>query len=292
MATSDRAAELLTTLEDEFTALTTSDGWKRYLKMQGQLHKYSTYNTLLIAMQNPDATHVAGYHAWRKLGRQVRRGERGIAILVPYVFRKRRELSDVLDELEDGKTTDEPQTAVRFGVGHVFDIAQTDGDEAIITWGYARGDANTAGEGLRKLEAYAQSLGYTVTRKAEPGTIRGHCDHKGRAIVLDADLDVVNATATMAHELAHAILHDGITDYRERRGQYEVEAESVAYVVVTALGLDTSSCALPYLAHWSAGDVKVVKETAKRVRDAAARLLAVTDAAEEPAEAPAELVAA
>jgi antirestriction factor ArdC-like protein/uncharacterized protein DUF6782 len=270
----ERTRELLGQLETELTTLTDSDAWKRYLAMQGRLHKYSFGNCLLIGMQCPDATHVAGYQTWRQLGRQVRKGEKGIRIMVPYVFRKSAEPTAGADA--DQEEAD--NSYVRFGVGHIFDISQTEGNECVVEWGEARGDLHAAGLGLSKLEAYAQSLGYTVERADEPGTQRGHCDFKARRIVLDSVLDVVGQTATLAHELAHALLHDGITDYQARRGHYEVEAESVAYVVLTGLGLDASACALPYLAHWSGGDPKQLRELGERVHKASAQLLAVADA--------------
>jgi hypothetical protein len=274
LSPAERSRELLGQLETELEQLTDSDAWKRYLTMQGKLHKYSFGNCLLIAMQCPSATHVAGYQTWRQLGRQVRKGEKGIRIMVPYVFRKASESTGDDDAETDG-------SYVRFGVGHVFDISQTDGDESVVEWGEARGDLHTAGLGLSKLEAYAQSLGFTVERLNEPGTVRGHCDFKGRRIVLDAGLDVVGQTATLAHELAHAVLHDGITDYAEKRGHYEVEAESVAYVVITGLGLDASACSLPYLASWSGGDTKQLRELGERVHKASATLLEVADALAE-----------
>lgn len=242
--------------------------------MQGRLHKYSFGNCLLIAAQCPSATHVAGYQTWRQLGRQVRKGETGIRIMVPYVFRR----AEPAGGDDDGEQDAESGTYVRFGVGHVFDIAQTDGDECVVEWGEARGDLHAAGLGLSKLEAYAKSLGFTIDHAAEPGTVRGHCDFKARRIVLDAGLDVLGQTATLAHELAHAVLHDGITDYTANRGRYEVEAESVAYVVITGLGLDASACSLPYVASWSGGDPKKLRELGERVHEASAQLLAVADA--------------
>lgn len=272
MATTERAAELLKQLDDQVTALTDSDGWKRNLAMQGRLHKYSFGNVLLIGSQMPDATYVAGYKAWLELGRFVRKGEHGLKILVPYVFKKDK-ASDDSEEAAD--------TYVRFGVGHVFDISQTDGEE-ITTWQYAQGDDATAAAGLAKLETYAQSLGYTIDRSAEPGTVRGHCDHKAKRIVLEAELDVVNQASVLAHELAHALLHDGITDYTANRGLYEVEAESVAYVVVTGLGLNADSCSLPYVASWSTrttdGDAgKAVRALGERVHKTAATLLTAVE---------------
>lgn len=277
MSTQERTAELLIRLESEVTALTDSEAWRRHLAMQARLHRYSFGNCLLIGAQMPQASYVAGYQAWRELGRFVRKGEHGIRILVPYVFRKAA-LSSAESESEETAA----ESYVRFGVGHVFDVSQTDG-EALTIWEYARGDATAAAAGLAKLEAYAESLGYAVERTAEPGRIRGHCDHSAKRIVLDAELDVVNQASTLAHELAHALLHEGITDYTANRGLYEVEAESVAYVVVTGLGLNAESCSLPYVAGWSHGrddgDAgKAVRALGERVHKAASALLAQVEA--------------
>lgn len=266
----ERTRELLSQLETQVQALTDSDAWKRYLTMQARLHKYSFGNCLLIGAQCPTATHVAGYQAWRELGRQVRKGESGIRIMVPFVYRKR--------EASETETGEDREAYVRFGTGHVFDIAQTDGEEIGAQWGYVQGDASAAARGLARLETYAQSLGYTVTRAASDGSARGHTAFKSRSIVI-GDLDVVNAAATLAHELAHVLLHEGITDYRANRSLYEVEAESVAYVVVTGLGLDASGCSLPYVATWaSRGDATAVRALGERVHKAANKLLSIADA--------------
>lgn len=269
----ERTTELLKQLDGEVEALTDSEAWQRYLTMQARLHKYSFGNCLLIGAQCPTATRVAGYQAWRQLGRQVRKGESGIRIMVPFVYRKR----------EASETAEEREAYVRFGTGHVFDIAQTDGAEIGGTWGYVQGDASAAAAGLAQLEAYAQSLGYTVTRSAaDEGGARGHTAFRSKSIVLAADQDVANSAATLAHELAHVLLHEGITDYHANRGLYEVEAESVAYVVVTGLGLDASNCSLPYVANWAGGsDAKAVRTLGERVHRAASTLLAQVDSSAE-----------
>jgi antirestriction protein ArdC len=269
-AAGERTTELLKQLDGEVEALTDSAAWQRYLTMQARLHKYSFGNCLLIGAQRPDATRVAGYQAWRELGRQVRKGESGIRIMVPFVYRKR--------EAAENEAGEASEAYVRFGTGHVFDIAQTDGAEIGGTWGYVQGDASAATAGLAQLEAYAQSLGYTVTRETADGNARGHTAFKTKSIVLAADQDVVNSAATLAHELAHVLLHEGITDYHANRGLYEVEAESVAYVVVTGLGLDASSCSLPYVANWAGGsDAKAVRTLGEHVHKAASTLLAQVD---------------
>src|SRR5713226_7558675 len=109
----EKTRDLLGRLETEVDALTSTETWKRYLTMQARLHKYSFGNCLLIGAQHPTATHVAGYQAWRELGRQVRKGESGIRIMVPFVYRKREAA-----ETDDGE---ERAAHVRFGTGHVFD---------------------------------------------------------------------------------------------------------------------------------------------------------------------------
>jgi antirestriction protein ArdC len=268
------------------------------------MHRYSLGNVLLIAAQRPEATYVAGYRVWQELGRQVRKGERGIAIFVPHIYRPKTDgetasqdddrPSPHLFEQQASKPLMEAATAVldqkpsepsriRFGIGYVFDVAQTDGPELAGQWGYLTGDAETAKEAIRKLEYFATTLGYTIDRDDEPGRVRGHCDHKARRIVLDSALDAPNQAATLAHELAHALLHDGITDYRERRAVNETEAESAAYAVVVGLGFDPTSCQLPYVAGWTGGDVTMLREAAKRVQTTASKLLDVAEATEKEA---------
>ncbi len=275
---SARTRDLLARLESQLASLTTSDGWQHYLALQAKLSRYSWRNTLLVLAQKPAATQVAGYQAWRDLGRQVRRGERGIAILAPHTYslRANRDSADSGSQATDSDI----ETRLGFHVTHVWDVSQTDGPELAGRWGFTTGDEVVARQALARLRQFAQSVGFAIDRRSEAGSARGHCDHKGRVIVLDIDLDTVNTLAVLAHELAHALLHECINDYRERRAYYEAEAESVAYVVVAGLGLNPSRCQLPYLAHWTEGDMTIVREAAQRVQAVAHKLLtAVSDAA-------------
>ena len=123
MDSTDRKAELLANLADGVTRLSNSESWQAWLTVQRRFHCYSWANAVLIALQRPDATQVAGFHAWLRLGRHVRKGEKGIAILAPIVSRTR--VTD--DELGDEKVLAGSPRAFR--ITYVFDIAQTDGDE-------------------------------------------------------------------------------------------------------------------------------------------------------------------
>jgi DNA primase len=241
----------------------------RHAQVAARFHKYSFHNQLLIYTQRPDATYVAGYRAWRRLGRQVRKGEKGIAILAPCVYRTR--VSD-----EDGEER-ELKALRGFRVAHVFDIAQTDGepieDLDAIRPRLLDGDAP---EGIwDALVALAEEAGFAVVRDRRCNE-NGYCDLTRKVIGVRPDVTPAQGLKTLVHELAHALLHgDGAARSRELE---EVEVESVAYVVCGALGLDTGDYSFAYVARWSNGVAEVVKDTAGRVVGCAQRILASLEA--------------
>ncbi|QOT24000.1 ArdC-like ssDNA-binding domain-containing protein [Paenarthrobacter sp. YJN-D] len=236
-------------------------------------------NLLLILAQKPEATHVAGYRTWQKLGRQVRKGERGIRI-----FGGR----DVRETVEDEQTGEEKeQRRVRFFPVSVFDMAQTDpidpeADDPSTLAHRLRGD-DPLGI-LAAVTDYLTGQGWTVEREAIPGETNGYTTTDGtRRVVVDADLSPAQAAKTALHEAAHVILHaeQDAAEYVQHRGVTETEAESVAYVVAGILGLDTSAYSIGYVAGWSNGEPETIKATAANVLRAAHTL---ADAITEPAE--------
>lgn len=240
----ERIAATLRTLEEGISAIIDGEQFRRYLDAMSRFHQYSASNVMLILAQQPEATHVAGYRRWQQLGRQVRKGERGIRILVPH---KR------VVELDEGEET----TIVRgFGVGSVFDVSQTDGDplpEPPVAQEIH--EATNMGSTLyRALERYVTSQGITVVQEElERGN--GYYAPLRRRIAVDSRLSGDQATKTMAHETAHFV-----ADHRGgiAREDAETVAESVAYVVLAHYGIDSESYSFAYVARW-AEDRQVLK---------------------------------
>jgi antirestriction protein ArdC len=272
------AAELLATLADGVADLTSSTAWRAWLDVQRRFHRYSWGNTLLIAAQRPDAKRVAGFHAWLRLGRHVRKGEHGIAILAPVVPRLR---------VVDGESGDERWVAGRphaFRVAHVFDVSQTDGEE-LAGPPVSRLEGSDPSDWYTQLRAVAHGLQFTVEEDYLPDDVNGDCNHALRRIRIEVRNGQRQQVKTLAHELAHAILHADRAGLS--REQAELEAESVAYVVCAGLGIDTSEYSFGYLAVWAGGGEqarRAIAESAQRIQMAAHRVLdAVTPGDEEVA---------
>ncbi len=261
----DKKTEILATLDEGIAQLTSSDTWRAWLDVQSRFHNYSFGNTLLIMLQRHDATRVAGFHTWLRLGRHVRKGEKGIAILAPMVSRTR-----VKDE-ETGDETVITGAPKAFRLAHVFDVSQTEGaDLPEAPLSKLEGDAP---EGrYAQLMAVAHSIGFTVEEDVLDGP-NGYCDHEKRLIRVEVRNDPRQQVKTLAHELAHAILHESRELTRDRM---ELEAESVAYVVMSTLGIDSSSYSFGYVATWAGGGEqahRAITESAQRINKAARQIL-------------------
>jgi len=219
--------------------LVSSDEWRAMLEVSARFHNYSFNNQLLIYLQCPEATRAAGYRAWQRLGRQVRKGERGIAILAPC----RKRVSPVDAESEHDEV-DRVEILTGFRVVHVFDLSQTEGDE-LADVRPKRLTGEVAQQVIDALEQRVTEEGFTLKREAIARSARnGHADFERRLVVLREDLSGAQTAKTLIHELAHVLLHQD-TDLCDREIA-EVEAESVAFVVSSSLGMDTSDYSFPY----------------------------------------------
>jgi hypothetical protein len=257
MARTDQLEALHEQLSATVESLVTGEDWQAMLAVAARFHRYSASNVILILAQRPDATRVAGYRRWQSLGRQVRKGERGIAILAPCVYRRRP-----LDEEEAAQRPALATVLRGFTVVHVFDLSQTDGEALpdVAPQLLSGGDAAGLWDGLA---AQVTVAGFRIERGDCAGA-NGRTDYGTRSVRVRDDVAPAQAAKTLAHEVAHVLLHD---DGRASKGRdvAEVEAESVAYVVCQAAGLDTTDYSLPYVAHWSAGEGSLVRSTAERV---------------------------
>lgn len=287
-----QAEALQASITTQVEQLRGTEQWQRFLAFAQAFHAYSLNNILLILSQNPTATRVAGFRKWQELGRQVRKGERGIRILG---FRQKKltsqaEADDTQTGTEKTSTDESGQKLVTyFPILSVFDIGQTDkadpgaADLAAIS-------QRLEGEEPRGILAattdYLTGLGWRVEREAIRGEINGYTTTDGtRRVVIDAELSPAQAAKTALHEAAHVILHaaEDHAEYVEHRGIKETEAESVAYVVSGILGLDSAAYSIGYVAGWSAAEPETIRSTAARVLKAAHTLADALTATDDTA---------
>lgn len=251
-------------LESAVRELMTSEGWVRWMRSRAQFHSYSFNNTLLIAMQRPDATQVAGYKTWQKLGRQVLKGEKSIKIFAPMPITVRDDAGEpVFDE------TGKPVRRMAFKVVSVFDIAQTDG-EPLPEIPEVSIEGDEFADRLPELEGFAESIGCSVTYRELPGDVGGYHDPSTKEVVVEARTSGNRKVRTLVHEIAHAL---GV-GYREyTRQDAEVIVESVSWIVCQGIGLDTSGEALPYIAGWGgASDLEAMRKFAETVDKVATKI--------------------
>lgn len=266
----DKLAEAHDRLAAAVEALVSGDDWQSFLTMGAKLHGYSANNILLILSQAPWASQVAGYQTWKQLGRQVRAGAKGIAILAPCRYRSRS------DDNDDGDVQPEAQpgrTVLRgFRVVHVFDISQTDGPEMAepLRAQLLQGEAP---EGLwDALVGQIADAGYVVERGDCDGA-NGRTCFATHTVTVRPDVDDAQAAKTLCHELAHIEMHDGSEYAAGCRGRAEVEAESVAYLVCHYNGLASDDYSFAYVAGWTGGDLDTLRATAERVLATARRII-------------------
>lgn len=250
---SEKVNKLLTQLELGTKELFNSEKYKNYLTTFSKFTNYSINNTILIYLQNPNATLVAGYKAWEtKFNRHVKQVEKGIVILAPMKYKK-----DPDDE--------DSEVYIRFRTTAVFDISQTEGGElpsfspvSIVK------DVN----GYQKLfTALAKTTDYKIEFAAlAKDTCKGTCNFTTHTITIREGMSESENLSTLIHEIAHSMLHE---DEYNSRNQAEVEAESVAFVVSTFLGLDTSDYSFPYIVGWEENDENLLRHSLKRIRDTA-----------------------
>ena len=247
-------------LQDGLSQFVSSDGWQRYLRKQVVFHAYSARNVMLILSQNPDATHCAGYRAWQKVNRQVRKGEKGLMIFAPMVFKGR---------------DDDDDTYIRFKVTTTFDISQTDGeplDEGLPPSELIGGDENL----YALLKRFSVERGVPVLEECCRGGSNGFCRYKvdgsPEFIQVDPNRPLANRIKTLLHEIGHSLMHtyEGYRTHSEK-SRIELEAESFAFMMSSYFGIDSSGYSFKYLASWSEDDdpTQTIQEIGKAIQTVA-----------------------
>lgn len=262
--------EIMKSLEDGIANLMNSEQYMNFLKTMSIFHGYSLNNTILIMLQRPDASLVAGYKKWQSIGRQVKKGEKSITILCPCSAKRMEKLLDengkpVLDEKGKEKKVEVP--IPYFRPGNVFDVSQTVGKPV---------ETLSPKELMNSVDGYENFLQSLISispvkvvfDNIESGA-KGIYYPNEEKIVVQTGMSNLQTLKTLIHESAHARLHNNqaMEKTKKNRETEEVEAESVAYCVLSAFGFDTSDYSFPYIAGWSSGkDMKELKESLETIR--------------------------
>ena len=293
----DRMREIVDSIENGIKELFESDKYRKYLATMSRFHRYSVNNTMLIYMQRPDATHVAGFNKWRdQFGRNVLKGEKGIRIIAPTPYKKKVEEiktdpetnAPVLDA--DGKAIIE-EKEIRipmFKVVSVFDVSQTAGKPL------PQLAADLSGN-VQQYEVFMEAL-----RRASPVPIEikpvahdtdGFFSIKAQSITIRAGMSEVQTVCAAVHEIAHAKLHDYehmteladdgetiLVPGEKSRNTEEVEAESISYAVCQYYGIETGENSFGYIATWSKGkELKELRASLETINKTASELITDID---------------
>jgi hypothetical protein len=260
-------------IEQAARCLLSSEGWQRWVRVRARngLARYSFHNQLLIAMQRPDATYVAGFRAFLELNRCVRKGERAIRILAPM------RLPAAADGADGSAEGDKQHRRMAFRAVPVFDVSQTDplpDTEPISLESPAEPlTGDTHSHHLPTLSALAGKLGYTVSSRPIDGPADGWCDAQRHEIVVNAHLCINAQVRVLVHEIAHAL---GVGYKQYGRSRAEVIVDTVTFIVCGSIGLDTSGSSVPYVAGWGEDGAldairsyaQTIDEIARRIEDA------------------------
>lgn len=274
-------------LEQGVKELFESERYKTWLKTMSKFHSYSLNNTLLIYMQKPEATHVAGYQAWQKqFGRQVRKGEESIRILAPVPYKVTQEIEKI--DPQTGKVIKDPQgnpiyekkevLKTGFKAVSVFDVSQTEGRE-LPTLGVSMLKNDVKNYDVL-LQALLKSTPVPVDFKEIDGAGFGYYSSSENRIAIKPGLPQAQTVKTLIHEMAHQKMHG--TDQKESeqlgRSQKEIEAEAVAYTLCQHYGIDSSDYSFAYIAGWSKGkDTTELRASLDRIRHESSSIITDVD---------------
>ena len=284
----EKLKEITDRLEQGITELFESERYREYLRVMSKFHNYSFNNTLLIAMQKPDASLVAGFSAWKNnFGRNVIKGQKGIKIIAPSPYKVKQEMKKIDPHTQqpiigkDGKPVTEEKeiTIPAYKVVSVFDVSQTEGKELPdIAVDELTGDVERYRDFFAALE---KTSPVPIGFEQIPGSSHGYYHLEDKRIAIQEGMSELQTLKTAIHEIAHAKLHDIDLNAPENEQQprvdrrtREVEAESVAYTVCQHYGLDTSDYSFGYVAGWSSGrELSELKSSLETIRSAAAEII-------------------
>lgn len=239
-----------------------SDQLKAYLSTMARFHSYSFRNLVMIWSQREDATKVAGFRTWQKLGRSVKKGEKGIAVFAPMRFKVKAKAGTESDRSSDRKKpSSESDSMLGFKVVHVFDISQTEGD-SLPDFAAVAGDV---GNNLERIQEVVIQNGIELEFQ-NLGSANGYS--AGGKIVIDESLSDAEKFQTIAHELAHERLHQGVRKSETSKKVRETEAEAVGFIVSQAFGLDSGTHCSDYIQLYD-GNAETLRESLDHIQKTA-----------------------
>lgn len=252
--------EITKKLEDGIKTTLTSENYKNYLSFMNTFHEYSFNNCMLIWLQKPEATLVAGYKTWQNKKRQVKKGEKGIKILAPCPKKFTSKKTT-----EDGKEEEKEVEYMDFRTVSVFDISQTEGEPVPEVLHQLKNDVSNFKDLFSKLESVSP-----VPIVFNEIDANGVFSSSNNCITINKGLSEEQTIKTTIHEIAHAILHNpnGEEKGADRKTR-EIQAESVAFIVCDFLGIDSSEYSFGYIAGWCKGDLKLVSQNMEVIRKTA-----------------------
>ena len=267
--TQEKIKAALERIDNSLEAINTDEDWLRFLCFQAQFYNYSFGNAMLIFSQNPNATYVKGYKAWNQLGRYVKKGSKGLAILAPCIRKV-----EVFKEPENKNLyhDEEAEKEIRkvvsgFRIAYVYDIADTDGDDSMLPVLVT----GLAGNSEQEKEIYERLLGVIskehCVQEVSGTASKGSFNLETKVISIRDDLEYLQKIKTLLHEYAHLLDFEMHPEDDISRNRRELIAESVAFIVSLRLGLDTSRYSMSYIKSWlkDKEELKIIADSVQKI---------------------------
>ena len=262
----NRTKELFNKILEGVQNIIDNGEYEKFLRFSKNFHNYSFNNVLLIFSQMPEATQVAGFAKWKSMGRNLKKGAKGIQIIYPikrsYTKKKLEDQNSLLDNKQDDKEQVEKVEYLTYRYTYVYDVSQTYGDSLPLS--DITLNSNNKAEFLEFLKSFSP---YPILEESLTGTTQGYWSEKEQHIVLKDTLSIDDKASVLLHELAHALYDD--FDYKENRNLSETFVESVAFIVAHYFDLDTSMCSFEYITSWADGDIKILLELGGKIQKCA-----------------------
>lgn len=268
--------EIIQKLEQGIKVVFTSDKYSKFLETYAKFHKYSINNTILILMQRPESSRVASFQTWKKLGRQVTKGEKGIKVLVPIPYKYEKEIdTNQLDSNGNHIKETKELSGTSFRVGNVFDISQTAGKKLPKL---STDLKENSLEIEQAIDAIARTSKVPIHFDSDmTPDKKGYYHIKDKKIVINDNMSDTQTFKTLIHEIAHSKIHAKDMD-KYNSHEREVQAESIAYVVCNKYGIDTSEYSFGYIASWSSDkDINELKSSLGIIQDCSSKMIKSID---------------
>lgn len=278
----DKVSEAVKNIHEGVKRVFTSEKYLDFLSFAAKFHRYSARNMLLIYLQNPNASYIAGFKAWQKMGASVKKGEKSISIFAPMLIKEKHtqtrtddEGNVVLNSKGEPETENTETKRLTFRLVNVFDISQTTAEPPTLVSELQGEDvkADCLIEAIREISEY--SICFSDDTADEllqvKKSVKGYCNSFMRQIVVRDGMSGIQTAKTLLHEYAHSIFHEDAD--KTMRSANEVEAESTAYILANYFGLDTSEYSMPYIASWSGEKPEVLENVLSNTQTKVQRVI-------------------